>query len=243
MNRFTDYDPFAWIYNQDWGEEYHRQALSVLDQLVLHKLQPPACILDLCCGGGHVTAQLLERGYAVVGVEGSEEMLRHARERAPAATLLLADAREFTLPTPVQLAVSTFDSLNHIMSLPDLSRVFSCVKAALQPGSRFVFDMNREEAYLQTWSQTFGPVESDHACIARGTYDMNTRVAQCDVTVFRKQDTWKRADFRLLQHCHPVSDIYAALHHAGFTHVSAFDARTLGMTGATGFGRTFYVAC
>ncbi|WP_231976241.1 class I SAM-dependent methyltransferase [Streptomyces sp. 3214.6] len=39
-------------------------------------------MLDLGCGAGHYAAELLERGAStVVGVEGSESLLRAARER------------------------------------------------------------------------------------------------------------------------------------------------------------------
>jgi SAM-dependent methyltransferase len=38
-------------------------------------------LLDVGCGAGHYTAELLDRGADVVGVDGSERMLEHARSR------------------------------------------------------------------------------------------------------------------------------------------------------------------
>ncbi|WP_419994745.1 class I SAM-dependent methyltransferase [Streptomyces boninensis] len=46
-------------------------------------------VLDLGCGGGHYAAELLGRGAAeVVGVEGSESLLRVARERLGGGAVL-----------------------------------------------------------------------------------------------------------------------------------------------------------
>lgn len=91
-SRFDDYDPFAWIYERDWGSEYHDQALRILDRALLESLPPPARILDLCCGNGRLTEQLARRGYRVTGLDGSAEMLGYARQRVPDVDFLLADA-------------------------------------------------------------------------------------------------------------------------------------------------------
>jgi SAM-dependent methyltransferase len=47
--------------------------------LVAAALPPPASVLELGCGTGRVTRQLLGRGYSVVGVDESPEMLAHVR--------------------------------------------------------------------------------------------------------------------------------------------------------------------
>ncbi len=53
-------------------------------------------VLDVACGTGVLTRHL--RGEEVVGLDGSEGMLRIARERVPAATFVRGDA--FSLPFP-----------------------------------------------------------------------------------------------------------------------------------------------
>jgi SAM-dependent methyltransferase len=52
-------------------------------------------VLDLGCGAGHYAAEFLARGAAhVVGVDGSETLLRAAQERLGAPQLLADDAGE-----------------------------------------------------------------------------------------------------------------------------------------------------
>ena len=49
-------------------------------ELVAAALPPPASLLELGCGAGRVTRQLVERGYSVVAVDESSEMLAHVRD-------------------------------------------------------------------------------------------------------------------------------------------------------------------
>lgn len=48
-------------------------------ELVASALPPPASLLELGCGTGRVTRQLVARGYSVVAVDESPEMLEHVR--------------------------------------------------------------------------------------------------------------------------------------------------------------------
>jgi SAM-dependent methyltransferase len=48
-------------------------------ELVAAALPPPASLLELGCGTGRVTQQLVARGYSVVAVDESPEMLAHVR--------------------------------------------------------------------------------------------------------------------------------------------------------------------
>lgn len=48
-------------------------------ELVAAALPPPASLLELGCGAGRVTRQLVARGYSVVAVDESPGMLEHVR--------------------------------------------------------------------------------------------------------------------------------------------------------------------
>lgn len=243
MRRFSDYDAFAWLYTNYWGEEFHGEAVPVLERLLLHRLPPKAEILDLCCGDGRITQTLCRRGYIVAGLDGSEQMLTYARQRAPKAEFYLDDARRFKLPPRFDAVISTFDSLNHIMESEDLLKVFVNAYACLKPGGYFAFDLNREEAYMDLWSRTSTIVDRKAVSVARGSYDTATKVAVCDVTLMRLDgDAWKRSDFRLKQRLHHRDTVMNGLTSIGF-RAEVFDAaRDLGMRGDIGTGRDFYLA-
>ena len=244
MRRYKDYDPFAWLYQQHWGREYHAQAYPVLQRLLLDRLPARASILDLCCGDGRLTFELANQGYRMAGIDGSEKMLRFARKRAPAVRFESGDARAFRVRRRFDAVISTFDALNHIMSANELEQVCASVWRALKPGGYFAFDLNREEAYTDLWSNTATGIEQDNVSIARGAYDPHSGYAVCEITLFRLiRGEWRRSDFRLTQKYHPDGDVFNALSSAGFRHIEARDAaRDLGMRGNIGQGRTYYLA-
>ena len=242
--RFTDYDPMAWLYANHWGGEYHEQGYGLLDKLLFRHLPPRARILDLCCGDGRIAQQLSLAGFDVTGIDGSERMLEHARERAPDVRFIAADARDFQTDRPYDAAISTFDSLNHITSSAELERAFHCVARALVPGGTFVFDLNREEAYTTLWTDTYAIVDPEVVCVCRGTYDAEQRTARARFTVFRLYcEQWERSDFCMTQFCHHQVDVVESLYRAAFKDVTVLAAAAdLGMFGNIGKGRNYYVA-
>lgn len=240
--RYSDYDKFAWFYDRHWGREFHRQTLAILDRMLFPRLRRAARVLDLCCGTGRISRVIADRGFRVTGIDGSEQMLRHARENAPGCEFLLADAREFRLARPADAAISVFDSLNHIMSEEDLERVFANVRAALAPGGWFFFDLNRENAYRHYWNGPWAIVEDDNVCVSVGSYDPESRLARCDLTMFRLEGAWTRSDLTLYQRCHDVTQVTGALQAAGFERVNLYDSEDLGMSGDIACARTFFLA-
>lgn len=243
MRRYRDYDPFAHLYAAHWGDEFHREITPILDRLLLKRLPRRTEILDLCCGDGRVTKFLVRRGFRVTGIDGSEEMLSYAKQALPRTEFLLADARSFRLPQKFEVVISVFDSLNHVLSLDDLSRVFGNVFACLKPEGLFFFDLNREEAYTEFWVRPLPIVTPTVVAISLGGYDDATKLATCDITTFRQDGPkWRRSDFRLKQRCHESTSVVSALSRAGFECQVLDAARDLGMQGEIGFGRDCYMA-
>ncbi|RJP73696.1 MAG: class I SAM-dependent methyltransferase [Candidatus Zixiibacteriota bacterium] len=238
----SDYNSFAWVYNQHWGQ-YSQKFLPAIQDLLMRPLPDDARILDLCCGTGQLTRSLSGLGYRVTGLDGSAEMLRFARQNAPGVDLIHAPAQRFHLPPAFHGALSAFDSLNHILDRQELSAAFANVYAALLPGGRFLFDLNMEEAYNEYWDGTNGIAEDDHAVIMQSTYDSRSRLGFADVTIFRRTSgIWRRSDLLLTQRCYLEADILDALDEAGFREVTTTPAsRYTPAPGAE--GRTFFLAC
>lgn len=241
MERYSDYDALAWIYNRYWAQP--QQILwSPLESLVLKDVPAGGHILDLCCGTGQLAADLVGRGFRVTGVDGSGEMLRYAGENAPEAEFVLSDARSFDLPPTFDGAVSQFGSLNHVMNLQELRSVFEQVHGSLLPGGRFLFDLNTEEGFLARWDgSSFGHAEDDHAFIAGGTYDQEHKVGRFSVTMFFLGDEgWRRSDVVLTERAYSEAEVLQALEAAGFQTARTFDARE--DLGIDETGRAFFLA-
>jgi SAM-dependent methyltransferase len=243
---YSDYDRFAWFYNRYWGDEFSRPALALYNSLLYPHLPAPdspggCSILDLCCGAGQIARGLTDRGYQVTGLDGSAALLRYARENAPAAEFLHADARRFTLPRTFHAAISAFDSLNHVMQLDELHQVFRNVHAALVEDGIFLFDLNLEDEH-EAEPNSLSMVEPDHACIVQTQYDPRQMLKRYEVTMFQLEDgVWRRGDLTLLQRYYDNLEVLNALAECGFRRVRTYDARReFGMTLSD--GRMFYLA-
>lgn len=237
------YDPFARFYHEYWGREIPSQIWSALEQFFLPSLAPGCRVLDLCCGDGQLAAELARRGFVVTGLDASEEMLRYARLGAPAIEFIYADARDFDAPDAYDAVVSTFDSINHFLSLKDLTLVFRNVRRALAPGGLFCFDVNLERGFRLHWQECFSVVEDDKVCVVNGEYDTDNKLGRYDFTLFRAEGggRWRRSDFTIEERCYSSREIKAALKRAGFTSIETFDAeRDAGL--ADHAGRVFFLA-
>jgi len=243
-NNVAAYDDFAWFYHRYWNEEFHSLAFPILQRIWLKRLPAGARILDVCCGTGYLAALLAERGYRVSGFDASPEMVRYAREKTPAADFQVGEAAAYRADGQYDAAVSTFDSLNHIVEKPALEAAFRNIAAAVKPGGWLAFDMLLEAAFQTHWGENFALVRNDHVLTITGAgYDFRSRMACCAITMFRLiEGAWRRSDVVVRERCYTTHEIGDALERAGFGELVCYDAGDLGMAGQLGKGRTFFVA-
>ena len=141
------YGYFAEIYDGFGSEDFCLSLTThILENLEKHRLPVGAEIVDLACGTGVITTELAKKGYRMVGLDLSNDMLRHAKQRAEKANLKIrfarADMRTFQLKTKASCVISTHDSLDHLFEDDELDLAFQQVSAALRPQGLFLFDMN-----------------------------------------------------------------------------------------------------
>lgn len=105
-------------------------------------------LVDLACGTGSLSIELARLGYQVTGVDLSYEMLSMALEKkldcGVPVQFVHQDMRELKLFGNIDVAVCMLDSLNHLSSAEEITRVFERVSQFLAPSSLFVFDVNTE---------------------------------------------------------------------------------------------------
>ena len=237
------YDDFAWFYNRYWNEDFHSLAYPILERIWLPRVPPGGRVLDVCCGTGYLAGLLTARGFSVTGIDNSPAMIAHARENVPKGEFHVAEASSFRVLGRYDGAVSTFDSLNHILDKRELDAALVRTAQALKKRAPFAFDMLLESAYRTNWADAYSVVRDDHVLLISGTgFDFRTRLAECQITMFRLLDgQWRRTDAAVRERCYSTQEIDSALARAGFGATSYYDARDLGMSGQLGQGRTFVV--
>lgn len=137
----TAYDGLAATYDEEVETNPYN---ADLEMPATTSLVPPVDgkrVLDAGCGTGIYTEWLLERGAEVVGVDVSEEMLEHARER-------VGDSTEFhraDLGAPLEfLPDDAFDGVVSALALDyvrDWHATFAEFARVLRPGGFFVFSV------------------------------------------------------------------------------------------------------
>jgi SAM-dependent methyltransferase len=183
-------------------------------------------VLDVCCGSGLMTAELVDRGYRVVGVDASEAMLARARNRlGPAAALLSATLPDLPEDGPFDAAVSTLDGLNYLRPA-EFSDTMQALAARLRPGGWLVFDVHADGAipFLQERPEI-------HGTHGAATYTLTTRVDPelrrfTSVLDYRSTNPRRSFNEEHVQYVHSAEHIRKALESAGVRVQSVTDEYT-----------------
>jgi SAM-dependent methyltransferase len=241
----SSYDDIAGIYHALWVDWYLPAARPALEKLFFLRVHRGASVLDVCCGSGHVTKELVARGYKITGIDASAALIAQARRDLPGVDFQVQDARAIRLDTRYDAALSTFDSLNHIMRLDELRKVFEGIQGALMPDGLFVFDMNVERAYLSDHQRWTVNLTDESVGLVRGSYDRAEKKASTEIVWFRKtgkDNLWEQHRSVVEQRCYPQALVMEALSEAGFREIEATTAESAGITAELGFGRIFFSA-
>ncbi|ADO81988.1 class I SAM-dependent DNA methyltransferase [Ilyobacter polytropus] len=101
-------------------------------------------LLDLGCGTGEVLKRFLEE-YECTGVDISEDMLLVTREKlndlGKDVPLLCQDMKELSLDKKYDIVISLFDTVNHLVSIGDLEKLFERIKIHLNTKGIYIFDV------------------------------------------------------------------------------------------------------
>lgn len=179
--------------------------------------------LDLACGTGGVTLELAGRGYDMIGIDCSEEMLAVAATKIPpegARILWLQqDMREFELYGTVGLIVSALDSVNYLTDPESLAVCFGLVHNYLDPGGLFIFDVNTKYKYENVLACRDYVLEADGViCAWRSEYSAKSGLCRFYLSFFTDEGKglWRRRDEVQTERCYSDRKIRSLLAEAGF---------------------------
>lgn len=190
-------------------------------------------ILDLGCGTGTLTQSLHDRGYDMVGVDNSEDMLRIAMEKRDETgaeiLYLLQDMRELELYSTVGTVISVCDSVNYILEEDELQTVFELVNNYLYPGGIFLFDFNTVYKYQEIIGDTT-IAENREECsfIWENYYHEEEELNEYDLTIFVEEEEglFRRFQETHYQRGYTVETMQRLVEDAGMEILEILDADT-----------------
>lgn len=235
-NRYDGYGAISSVYDKINSRVDYAAWADFFEQCFDRYLsERPELVLDLACGTGSMTLELAKRGYNMIGVDGSSDMLGIAYERkfelesAHDVLFLLQDMKEFELYGTVGAVTCCLDSINYLTEDSDLDACFACVHNYLDPDGLFLFDVNTPHKFETVYaSNTYVYDEEDCGgdsfCIWQNYYDRDSRICDFSLTVFENDGSGRylRRDESQCERCYSRNEIERALIDNGFEVLGYF---------------------
>ena len=231
MSGCEGYESIARVYDKLNAEiDYNAWAKFMEDCFDKFLPERPNIVLDLASGTGRMTRELSRRGYDMIGVDGSTDMLSEALERGSDGILyLLQDMRSFELYGTVGATVCCLDSVNYLLNENDVRLCFKCVHNYLDPDGVFIFDVNSpykfeniygNEAYILEDEDENGAIY----CGWQNEYDRESGICDFYLTLFEEDEdgAYLRSDEHQQERCYSMDTLQKLLLDSGFELLGAY---------------------
>jgi dTDP-3-amino-3,4,6-trideoxy-alpha-D-glucopyranose N,N-dimethyltransferase len=130
-------DVYDLIYRDQ--KDYAAEARSIAD-LVRTRNPAARSLLDVACGTGEHLLHLRSYFDDLAGLELSEPMLAHARDKLPGTPLHQGDMREFDLGRRFDTVCCMFSSIGYLAGVDELHRAVARMTAHVAPGGLLVVE-------------------------------------------------------------------------------------------------------
>lgn len=180
-------------------------------------------LLDLCCGTGTLTWELARRGYEMIAVDQSPDMLMEAQSKAVSDVtpplFICQEAGELDLYGTVDAAVCSLDGMNYIA--PDaLPEVFHRLHLFVRPDGLLIFDIRTPEWLRALDGDIFVDEKDDVLCLWRADFDEELPAIVYGMDIFsRVGRLWERGSEEHIEYAHEPQALKQLLEAAGFTDV------------------------
>ena len=182
------YEALASSYDALTEDVGYEKRADFLEKLFRRSRIPVHTVLDLACGTGSMTWLLAGRGYELIAVDGSEEMLAAAREKSAPAEVpplfLHQSMPRLDLYGTVDAAICCLDSLNYLTNPRDVQRTFQRLHLFIAPGGELIFDVNTWDKFQSLDGQVFLDETEESYCVWRTEFRRS--ICTYWVDLFRK---------------------------------------------------------
>ena len=232
----SSYESFARVYDLFMDNIPYEEWCEYLTGLLKEYKVEDGLVLELGCGTGSATRILADRGYDMIGVDNSMDMLEIAMEKKGEdeqdILYLLQDMREFELYGTVAAVVSICDSMNYITEEEDLKEVFRLVNNYLDPEGIFIFDMNTLYKYRELLGErTIAEDREDASFIWDNYFDEEDQINEYDLSLFIPEEhdgevLYRKYEETHFQKAYDLETVKRLIEEAGMEYVTAYDAFT-----------------
>ena len=227
------YTSFAEVYDTFMDNVPYEEWADYLEDRLKEYGVKDGLVLELGCGTGSMTELLAEKGYDMIGVDNSEDMLEIAMEKRIESghdiLYLLQNMQEFELYGTVRAIVSVCDCVNYVTEKNELQEVFRLVNNYLDPQGIFIFDFNTEYKYREVLgNQVIAEDRDECSFIWENYFDEETSINEYYLSIFVRGDDGRYDKFeeQHYQKGYTLDEIKTAVAEAGLTVSEIYEAFT-----------------
>jgi len=207
-----------------FSERIMTQAPAEVDAILkMLEINPGASILDLCCGPGRHSLELVRRGYGVTGVDRNSQYLDKAETDAGAEELeiefILEDMRKFRRDQSFDAVINFFTSFGYFDNPADEKQVVDNIYASLKPGGRLLMEMVGKEVVVRIYqARDWGEKDGMFLLDERKPLDDWTYMTSHRILISGE----KREEFHFTIRLYSAYELKTLLQSAGFGRVDIF---------------------
>lgn len=223
------YSNFAYIYDKLMYDIDYSKWADYIEEIFKINNFKPSLVLDLGCGTGNFCIEMARRGYEMIGIDMSLDMLNCAKAKSEEKGLnvlyLNQDMTNFELFGTVDVIVCLMDSLNYILYKKDIKRMFKLVKNYLNPDGIFIFDINTPYKFENVLGENvFYDISDEATYIWQNYYNKKSKVCEFELTFFIKQDEgYKKFDEIHYERSYDSSELKDLISISGLKLLNIYD--------------------
>ena len=217
------YGPLAAWYDQLTGDVPYSQFADFYEAEFRRRGGEFRLLLDLCCGTGTLTCEMSRRGYEMIAVDSSPDMLMQAQEKAAGLELpplfICQDAEDLDLYGTVDAAYCSLDGMNYLP--PDtLPELFRRLKLFIRPGGLLIFDIRPEDWLRALDGGVFVDETDDVLCLWRADLDAEAQAIVYGMDIFsRRGKLWERSSEEHVEYAHSEEALRTLMERNGFSDI------------------------
>lgn len=194
-------------------------------------------ILEPMCGSGRFFLPFAERGYAIWGVDQSEEMLARLRQKLPSAQAVRADFLEYDAEERFDYLLIPSGSVSLFTDSAVCKRVLKKCRELLAPGGSFVFSVDGVSDRCPEGEEISASVKTQEGLTlllrSRHHYDpeSQTQFSPGVYELYRGEVLLRSESMDFQTHLYRPGEMDQLLQEAGFSSIavySSFDKRPAG---------------
>lgn len=224
----SSYQTFAYLYDElTQNVEYEKRCDYILSFFEENGIKL-GTVLDLACGTGSMSIPFMKKGYNIIGLDYSEEMLEIASNRLSEVgnnfSLLKAKMQEFELSEKADACICCLDSINHLNNIDDVQATFKNVYDSLNNNGLFVFDVNTVYKHNEVLADnTFVFDEDDYYLVwdNEAVDDRTVRIL-LDMFLFNGEN-YDRFSEEFEETAYSVEELSTLLKNSGFVNIKVYD--------------------